>query len=200
MAPLYPLIFDAEFLHTAPEKDKKVPVYVTQLKGALIVVQQEYPNMLSTGKVQKHLRSSLHHEYRPGDGVWVTSVQSQGKDEIMSLKQQIMQLQVAIQRPPQQTTSGNCTPVGNGGSGNRNKSNTMGNGSGQNDERSDCSRRKYFHCEGWGHVAQDCLSSPLNEYQGEIADTYNLLQGHATKWKGAREAIKSRYTGRTWVP
>ena len=41
------------------KKDKKVPVYVTHLEGALNVVQWEYPMMLSMSKVQKHLRDCL---------------------------------------------------------------------------------------------------------------------------------------------
>ena len=40
---------------------EKVPVYVTQW-GALNVVQQEYFNMLSVGKVQKHLRYQVHKQ------------------------------------------------------------------------------------------------------------------------------------------
>ena len=35
-----------------------------------------------------------------GEGVWVKSAQSEGKDEITNLKEQIMQLWVVIQRPP----------------------------------------------------------------------------------------------------
>ena len=42
-------------------KIEKVPVYVTQLEGVLNAVQQEYHNMLSAGKVQKHLRDCLFH-------------------------------------------------------------------------------------------------------------------------------------------
>ena len=41
-------------------KTEKVLVYVTHLEGALNTVQQEYPMMLSMGKVQKHLRDLFH--------------------------------------------------------------------------------------------------------------------------------------------
>ena len=40
-------------------KMEKVPVYATLLEGVLNAVQQEYPMMLSMGKVQKHLRDHL---------------------------------------------------------------------------------------------------------------------------------------------
>ena len=36
-------------------------VYMTKLEGVLNVAQQEYPNMLSKGKVQKHLGDCLFH-------------------------------------------------------------------------------------------------------------------------------------------
>ena len=42
-------------------KTEKVLVYVTNLEGTLNVVQQEYPMMLSTSEVQKHLRDYLFH-------------------------------------------------------------------------------------------------------------------------------------------
>ena len=42
-------------------KMEKVPAYMTQLEGVLNAVQQEYSNMLSVGKVQKHLRDHLFH-------------------------------------------------------------------------------------------------------------------------------------------
>ena len=40
---------------------EKVPIDVTQLEGVLNVVQQEYPHMLSVGKVLNHLRDCLFH-------------------------------------------------------------------------------------------------------------------------------------------
>ena len=42
-------------------KTEKVPVYFTHLEGEQNVVQQEYPTMLSMGKVQKYLRDHLFH-------------------------------------------------------------------------------------------------------------------------------------------
>ena len=42
-------------------KMEKEPVNMTQLEEALNAVQQEYPNMLSMGEVQKHLRDCLFH-------------------------------------------------------------------------------------------------------------------------------------------
>ena len=91
--------------------------------GMLNVVQQEYPNILSTGEVPRHLRDIFHglhkqlhsmcylyddlrvmypqlmtvahnakyeQEDRPGQGVQVRLAQSEGKDDIMSLKEQIV--------------------------------------------------------------------------------------------------------------
>ena len=46
-------------------------------------------------------------EDRPREGVQVRLAHSEGKDDIMDLKEQITQLQVAIQCPPQQTASDN---------------------------------------------------------------------------------------------
>ena len=45
-------------------KTEKVPTDVTHLEGALNAVQKEYPTMLSTGKVQKHLRDDVFHGLR----------------------------------------------------------------------------------------------------------------------------------------
>ena len=42
-------------------KVEKVTLYVTQLEGALNVVQQEYLMMLSASEVQQHLRDFLFH-------------------------------------------------------------------------------------------------------------------------------------------
>ena len=42
-------------------KTEKVLIYVTHLEGALNMVQQEYPMMLSMSKVQKHPRDQLFH-------------------------------------------------------------------------------------------------------------------------------------------
>ena len=42
-------------------KMEKVPVCMTQLEGEMNAVKQEYPNMLTVGKVQKHLRDCLFH-------------------------------------------------------------------------------------------------------------------------------------------
>ena len=102
-------------------------VYVTQLEGALNIVQQEYPMVLSVSEVQKHLRDHLFHgchkqlhnfmhflyvdmrimdpqlvignnkakpeqEGQPGYGIQVRSAQSEGKDGIVSLREQIVQL------------------------------------------------------------------------------------------------------------
>ena len=54
-----------------------------------------YPQLLTTS----HEAGS--EQDRPEEGIWVRLVQAEGKDEIVSLKEQIMQLQVVIQRPPQ---------------------------------------------------------------------------------------------------
>ena len=40
---------------------EKVTLYVTQFEGALYVVQQEYPAMLSQSEVQTNLRDCLFH-------------------------------------------------------------------------------------------------------------------------------------------
>ena len=61
--------------------------------------------------------------------------QSEGTDDIMSLKEQIMQLCVVIWSPPQQTVSGNPQPLGNERNGNRNQNNTMGDGNSQNSHK-----------------------------------------------------------------
>ena len=42
-------------------KMEKVLVYVKWLEGALNAAQQEYPNLLSMGEVQKHLTDCLFH-------------------------------------------------------------------------------------------------------------------------------------------
>ena len=41
---------------------EKVPVYMIQLEEVINTVQQEYPNMMSASKVQKHLHKCLFHE------------------------------------------------------------------------------------------------------------------------------------------
>ena len=40
---------------------EKIPAYMTLMEGALDAVQQECLNLLSIGKVQKHLRVHLFH-------------------------------------------------------------------------------------------------------------------------------------------
>ena len=50
-----------DFYELQQGKTEKVTLYVTQLEGALDVIQQEYPMMLSTGEVQQHLRDHLFH-------------------------------------------------------------------------------------------------------------------------------------------
>ena len=35
----------------------------------------------------------------PGEGIWVRSTQAEGKDDIVRLSEQIVQLQVAVQKP-----------------------------------------------------------------------------------------------------
>ena len=73
-------------------------------------------------------KAESEQEDRPVEGVQVRLSQSEGKDEIMSLKEQITQFQVVIQRPPQQTTSSNPGPLGNGVNINRHQSNTRDDG------------------------------------------------------------------------
>ena len=107
-------------------KTEKVLVYVTHLEGALNAVQQESSMMLSTFKVQmhlrycpfhglhKHLHDSMHYLYnnprimypqlmtaahkaeseqegRPREGVQVRSAQSEARDNIVHLREQIVQ-------------------------------------------------------------------------------------------------------------
>ena len=55
MAPWYPSIFQCTFFYKLQEKTEKVTVYATKLEGALNVVKQEYPMMLSMSVAQKHL-------------------------------------------------------------------------------------------------------------------------------------------------
>ena len=45
-------------------------------------------------------KAKFEQEDRPGEGVWVRSAQSEGKDVIVSLKEQVVQLWVMIKRPP----------------------------------------------------------------------------------------------------
>ena len=55
-----------------------------------------YPQLMTAA-----CKAESKQEERLGDGVWVRLMQSEGKDKTVSLKEQIMQLQVVIQRPPQ---------------------------------------------------------------------------------------------------
>ena len=106
-----------------------------------------YPQLLTAAH-----KAKPEQEDRLGEGVWMRSAQSEGKDEIMSLKSKLW---VVIQRSTQQTTYGKPGPLGNGGNVNRNQNNRRGNGSGQNHcEKCDHSGMKSFHCEGWEHVTQ----------------------------------------------
>ena len=99
-----------------------------------------YPQLVTIAQ-----KAESEQEDRPMEGVWVRSVQSEGKDKIVRLKEQITQLQFAFERPPQQTTPGNPGPLGNGGNVNRIQSNTRGNGNGQNcHERCDQQWDKMF--------------------------------------------------------
>ena len=54
-------VFMQNFYKLQQGKIEKVPVYVTKLKEVLNLVQGDYPNMLSTNEVQKHLRNCLFH-------------------------------------------------------------------------------------------------------------------------------------------
>ena len=100
--------------------------YVTQLKGVLNAVQQEYLTMLSANEVQQHLsdqifyglhkqlQDSMHYLYddarityhtgdsslKPeskqedcaGEGIHVKSIEAEGRDDIVKLSEQIVQL------------------------------------------------------------------------------------------------------------
>ena len=61
-----------------------------------------YPQLMTVAH-----NAESKQEDRPGEGIQVGSAQSEGKDDIVSLKEQIAQLWLAIQRPPQQTASSN---------------------------------------------------------------------------------------------
>ena len=113
-----------------------------------------YPQLMTAAQ-----KAESEQENRPRKGVWVRLAQSEGKDKILSLKQQIVQLRVAIQRSLQWTTSGNPKPLGNGGSGNRNYSNTRGNSNGQNHEG-----RRHLHPASWD-------AQPSGREPGQLVST-----------------------------
>ena len=202
MALFHHLMYWCRFFKTAAGEDGKGASIHDSVVGGTECASAGYPNMVSMGKVQKHLWDKLSHglqkqvcdlmcylcdslkvmypqfmtpaqkaeskqEDRPGEGVWVRLAQSKWKDEIMSLKEQIVQLQVVIQRTPHWTAAGNPRPLGNVGNVNRNQSNTRGNGNSWNcPGRCDHSGMKCFYCDTWGRVASNCPSTPLNENRG----------------------------------
>ena len=77
--------------------------------------------------------------------------QPKGKDGTVSLRVQIVQLQVAVNGPLTTTTS---KPKQSGGvrNGNGNEHNTRGQNNNQNNcEECNCKGIKCFQCKGWGH-------------------------------------------------
>ena len=96
-------------------------------------------------------KTESKYEDRPGEEAWVKSVQVQGEDEIVMLREQIAQLWVAMQKSPVRATSNHPRQSCNRNSENRNVNNTTGNGYGQNHhERHDCSMVKMFLMCGMG--------------------------------------------------
>ena len=100
--------------------------------------------------------------------------QSEGRDDIMSLREQIMQLQVVTLRP-QQTAPSNPSPLGNVRNENRNQNNMSGEGNNQNYyERPYHKAIECYCCESWGNRAHECPSTPSNGNWGKVVVTSNL--------------------------
>ena len=149
-------------------------LYVTQLEGALNVAWQEYQMMLSTSEVQEHLRDCifqglhkqlhdsmcyLYDETRITYPQLVTALSKtysgrdwiRGKDNIMRLSKQIMQLQMVVQKP-QKTSTSSPQQLESERDGNGNQCNTRGQGKNQNNgDVCECKGIKCFQCKGWGH-------------------------------------------------
>ena len=132
-----------------------------------------YPKLMTAAN-----KAESEYEDRLKEGSRVKSVQAEGENEIITLTEKIIHLQVVIQKPSVRTKSDHPRQLGNRNSENRNVSTTMGNGTGQNcHKRHDCSKVKCFWCEGWGHLVQVYSSTPLSKNQGEVANTSNLPPG-----------------------
>ena len=59
------------------------------------------PRVMFPKLVTAACKAKSEQEDRLGESVWVRLAQSEGKDELMSLKEQIAKLCVAIRQPPQ---------------------------------------------------------------------------------------------------
>ena len=123
------------------------------------------------------------------------STQSEGKDNAVRLREQIMQLQVAIQghSNPQPVTLDSQVVKGMvmkiniiPGIKAKNQNNA---------KQQDHKGIKLFQCEGWGHSVCEYPGTPLNGNWGEVAGPSNLPQRCATKSRGARDVSKYQQTG-----
>ena len=80
----------------------------------------------------------------------------------MRLSKQIVQLWVAVQEP-QKTATSNHQQLGSERDSNVNLHNSRGYGRNQNNGKGCVTKGiKCFQCDGWGHWAHECQSTPLN--------------------------------------
>ena len=118
------------------------------------------PGVMYPQLVTAAYKAECQYEVRHGEGVWVKLVQAEGKDEITTLRKQIAQLWVVMQKPVR-TASDHPRPLGNRISENRNVNTRRGNGNGQNQhERHDCNKVKCFNVrdgDSWHRTVQALL-------------------------------------------
>ena len=109
-----------------------------------------------------------------GEVAWVRSAQSEGKDGIVSLREQITQQWVVVQRP-QRTANSNPQQLGGVRNGNRNQHNTRGQGNNtKNDEDVTTMRSNVFDVRV-GKYSLLVSKHPFNVNQREVVDASNLL-------------------------
>ena len=75
-------------------------------------------------------KAESEYEDRLREGAWVRPGQAEGEDEILTLMEQIAQLQVVMPKPPMRTASDHPTQLGNRNSENRTVENRRVNGNG----------------------------------------------------------------------
>ena len=120
---------------------------------------------------------------------------SEGRDNIMCLREQIVQLQVVIWRP-QRTRGSNPQPSGNVRNGNRNQNNVRGESNNRNNcERCDHNEIKCFQCESWGHRAQRCPRIPWNGNWGRLGVPPTCPLRYKNRCRGTRDVGKCKHTG-----
>ena len=134
-----------------------------------------YPQFLTAAhKAESEYKDNL------GKGAYIKLAEDEGKDEIMTLGEQITQLRVVKLKPQVRTTSDNPMQSGNRNSENRNVNNTRENGNGQNQhERHNCSKVKCFHWRDgntWPRSVQAKIGGRL-----QIPPTF--LLGCTTEWR-----------------